>query len=75
MALRTVGYRQAIEYLQGKVSYNEFVLKAVAATRQLAKRQLTWLRNQSGVTWMDCTSGDLINQLEVYIANKYVVTE
>lgn len=69
VALRTVGYRQSIEYLQGKVSYNDLVLKGVAATRQLAKRQLTWLRNQTGITWFDCTREDLIEQLAVYIEN------
>ena len=43
-ALRSVGYRQAWEYLDGKYGYTEMVDKAVAATRQLAKRQYTWLR-------------------------------
>jgi tRNA A37 N6-isopentenylltransferase MiaA len=48
-----VGYRQVGEYLVGKVRYNEMVEKAVASTRQLAKRQLTWLRNQRGVVWIN----------------------
>jgi tRNA dimethylallyltransferase len=52
-ALRVVGYRQVGEYLVGKVSYNEMLEKAVAGTRQLAKRQLTWLRNQRGVVWIN----------------------
>jgi tRNA dimethylallyltransferase len=52
-ALRVVGYRQVGEYLVGKVRYNEMVEKAVASTRQLAKRQLTWLRNQRGVVWIN----------------------
>ncbi len=52
-ALRVVGYRQVGEYLGGKVSYNEMVEQAVASTRQLAKRQLTWLRNQPGVVWIN----------------------
>ncbi len=52
-SLRTVGYRQAVEYLAGKVGYNEMMERAVASTRQLAKRQLTWLRNQRGVVWID----------------------
>jgi tRNA dimethylallyltransferase len=50
-ALRIIGYRQAIEYLQGSVSWDEMRNMGVAATRQLAKRQLTWLRNQSNITW------------------------
>ena len=48
-AIRTVGYRQAWEYLTNKVSYTEMVEMAIAATRQLAKRQLTWLRGYPGV--------------------------
>ncbi len=51
-ALRTVGYRQVAEYLIGKLRYNDMIEQGIAATRQLAKRQLTWLRNQSGVTWI-----------------------
>ena len=44
-AMRAVGYRQVWQYLAGVVSYDDMVLKTIAATRQLAKRQLTWLRS------------------------------
>ena len=44
-AIRSVGYRQAWEYLDGDVGYEEFVHNGIVATRQLAKRQLTWIRN------------------------------
>ena len=47
-AIRSVGYRQAWEYLDGNISYDEFVKKGIVATRQLAKRQLTWIRNWQG---------------------------
>ncbi len=50
-ALKIVGYRQIWQYLQGQCSLVEAQTRAVAATRQLAKRQLTWLRHTSGVTW------------------------
>jgi len=43
-AMRTVGYRQAGLYLSGKINYDRFVEQAIAATRQLAKRQFTWMR-------------------------------
>ena len=43
-AMRCVGYRQAWDYLEGLTDYDIFVEKGIAATRQLAKRQLTWLR-------------------------------
>lgn len=52
-SLRVVGYRQVVEYIGRKVSYNDMVDKAVAHTRNLAKRQLTWLRNQGGAVWIN----------------------
>ena len=50
-SMRTVGYRQVYDFLQGKIDFGLMIEKAVAATRQLAKRQLTWLRQQSNVVW------------------------
>lgn len=44
-SMRCVGYRQVLEYLQGNYDYNAMRDKSIAATRQLAKRQLTWLRH------------------------------
>lgn len=44
-AMRSVGYRQAWEYLSGKIDRETMIERAIIATRQLAKRQLTWLRN------------------------------
>ncbi|OGV33047.1 MAG: tRNA (adenosine(37)-N6)-dimethylallyltransferase MiaA [Legionellales bacterium RIFCSPHIGHO2_12_FULL_35_11] len=43
-AMRCVGYRQVLEYISGNIDYNLMVENGIAATRQLAKRQLTWLR-------------------------------
>ena len=43
-SMRCVGYRQMWEYLSGSISYDEMVFKGICATRQLAKRQITWLR-------------------------------
>jgi tRNA dimethylallyltransferase len=50
-SMRSVGYRQAWAHLEGTRTYAEFRAAAIAATRQLAKRQLTWLRSLSA----DCT--------------------
>ena len=44
-SMRAVGYRQAVAHLMGECDYAEFVEKGLAATRQLAKRQLTWLKS------------------------------
>ncbi len=52
-SMRCVGYRQAIDYVMGEVDYEGFVAAAKAATRQLAKRQMTWLRSMQEVTIMD----------------------
>ncbi|MWP47803.1 tRNA (adenosine(37)-N6)-dimethylallyltransferase MiaA [Gilliamella sp. Pas-s27] len=53
-SIRCVGYRQMWEYLNGDTSYDEMVFKGICATRQLAKRQITWLRNwKQPVTWLD----------------------
>jgi tRNA dimethylallyltransferase len=46
-SIRCVGYRQAWDFLEGHLDETEWVEKAITATRQLAKRQLTWLRNWS----------------------------
>jgi tRNA dimethylallyltransferase len=53
-SMRCVGYRQAWEYLEGKISEQEFREKGIAATRQLAKRQLTWLRGMMDRIVVDC---------------------
>lgn len=55
-SMRTVGYRQVWSYLTGEVNYNEMVERSIAATRQLAKRQLTWLRRYPDVERVECTT-------------------
>ncbi|PJK13286.1 tRNA (adenosine(37)-N6)-dimethylallyltransferase MiaA [Lysobacteraceae bacterium NML07-0707] len=52
-AIRAVGYRQAWAHLQGESDAASFRNQAIFATRQLAKRQLTWLRNQHDALWFD----------------------
>ena len=52
-AMRAVGYRQAIEYLSGECGFDEFRLAGIAATRQLAKRQMTWMRSMPDLTLLD----------------------
>lgn len=52
-ALRAVGYRQAWEFLGGAFAADGFRARAISATRQLAKRQLTWLRGELGTRWFD----------------------
>lgn len=52
-AIRCVGYRQMWSYLSGEIDYDEMVYRGVCATRQLAKRQMTWLRGWGSVQWLD----------------------
>ena len=52
-AMRAVGYRQVWEHLDGEVDFEHMRARAVAATRQLARRQLTWLRAQKVATWLE----------------------
>lgn len=52
-SIRTVGYRQIWDYLTEKVNYNEMMVQALAATRQFAKRQITWLRRYPEIQAFD----------------------
>jgi tRNA dimethylallyltransferase len=58
-SMRSVGYRQMWEYLDGKLDKDEMIFRGVVATRQLAKRQLTWLRS-----WQDMTQLEIGNEKE-----------
>ena len=59
-AMRAVGYRQMWSYLAGDISYGEMQTQAITATRQLAKRQLTWLRKETNALWFDSTANRAI---------------
>ena len=52
-AIRAVGYRQMWDCLAGKLSYDEMIERGIIATRQLAKRQITWLRGWQSLNWLD----------------------
>jgi tRNA dimethylallyltransferase len=62
-SMRAVGYRQAWKFLAGEWRLDEAKQHAVAATRQLAKRQLTWLRRRHGATWFDPTHPNVASML------------
>jgi tRNA dimethylallyltransferase len=69
-SMRAVGYRQAWRHLDGLTDAAAFREEAIAATRQLAKRQLTWLRGQPDVRWFDpATDRDSLNDaLRLFLA-------
>ncbi len=68
-ALRSVGYRQVWEYLEGRTDYSTMVEKGIVATRQLAKRQFTWLRNWQGINWVYTqeADGNLLEKDEILL--------
>lgn len=61
-SIRAVGYRQAWMHLQGEYDQQTMLEKAIVATRQLAKRQYTWLRSEKELVWLDSLSEDLFEQ-------------
>jgi tRNA dimethylallyltransferase len=52
-SIRCVGYRQIWQYLNGEINLNEAIEKSIIASRQLAKRQFTWLRSWEGLNQFD----------------------
>ena len=66
-AMRCVGYRQALEHLKGDFDLTELRDRGVFATRQLAKRQLTWLRGMDDLLEIDCLDNDLNDKIFNFI--------
>lgn len=66
-SMRAVGYRQVWSYLDGAYSRAEMVQRGVFATRQLAKRQLTWLRGWEGVHWLESSACDNLPRALKYL--------
>ncbi len=62
-SIRCVGYRQMWQHLDGEFDHDEMIFRGVCATRQLAKRQLTWLRNWPDLHWL--TTDDKTNLAQV----------
>ncbi len=62
-SMRCVGYRQAWQYLDGEYDATEFRERGIIATRQLAKRQLTWLRSMRERIVVDCLQPDMVQKM------------
>ena len=63
-ALRSVGYRQAWRHLRGETTFAQFRAEAIAATRQLAKRQITWLRSMHDAVRIDPFGRSAMTELQ-----------
>jgi tRNA dimethylallyltransferase len=74
-AIRAVGYRQVWQYLAGELDYDTMVEKAINATRQFAKRQLTWLRGEPDLAVFEPMDKDLKNKVLQYIIEQTVSTQ
>ena len=66
-SMRAVGYRQAWQYLSGEIPEDEWVERAVIATRQYAKRQLTWLRSETDCHWIDPLEENVVDRIRFLI--------
>ena len=69
-SMRCVGYRQAWEYLDGSIDYKTMRETGIIATRQLAKRQLTWLRSMPERVVLDCLAPDPAGAMLAQIAER-----
>jgi tRNA dimethylallyltransferase len=68
-SMRCVGYRQVWQYLDGDLTYDEMVFKGIVATRQLAKRQWTWLRKEENAIWLDSTQVGYLDTIKKLTEN------
>jgi tRNA dimethylallyltransferase len=68
-SMRCVGYRQVLEYMQGQYPLEELCDRGIFATRQLAKRQLTWLRGMDDTLALDCLDAQLNTQVMKAVQN------
>ncbi len=61
-SMRLVGYRQMLRYIQGEYQYDQMVEQGIIATRQLAKRQFTWLRSEKDANWLNEENKNVLDQ-------------
>jgi len=66
-SMRCVGYRQIWQYMDGKLSLSEAQERAIIATRQLAKRQYTWLRSWPDIQWFDPINKQELSEVKLLI--------
>jgi tRNA dimethylallyltransferase len=71
-AIRAVGYRQVWDFIEGRLLHDEMLERGIIATRQLAKRQFTWLKGwrnypNTNLNWLytECDAGNLLPKEEI----------
>ena len=73
-SIRAVGYRQVWDFLEGNLSEAQMRERGIIATRQLAKRQFTWLRSWTGVHWLDSLACDNLPRALKYLVADSILT-
>lgn len=73
-SIRAVGYRQVWDYLEGNLSRAEMTERGIIATRQLAKRQFTWLRSWADLHWLDSLARDNLPRALKYLESVSILT-
>lgn len=68
-SIRCVGYRQMWQYLNGEIDHDEMIFRGICATRQLAKRQLTWLRGWPELRWLQMEDETNLQQVLSSVSN------
>jgi tRNA dimethylallyltransferase len=71
-SVRAVGYRQVWEYLKGEQEKDQMIERGIIATRQLAKRQLTWLRSMPDLVTFDSKNNDLYQEVLKLISSSHI---
>ena len=73
-SIRAVGYRQVWDHLDGKLTSAEMQERGIIATRQLAKRQFTWLRSWSDLHWLDSLDSDNLSRALKYLGTVSILS-
>jgi tRNA dimethylallyltransferase len=73
-SIRAVGYRQVWDYLDGKLTHDEMQERGIIATRQLAKRQFTWLRSWEDLHWLDSLACDNLPRTLKYLGSVSILS-
>ena len=66
-SMRSVSYRQTLEYFNHDIKEKECIDKIIFATRQLAKRQMTWMRSMENLNLFDCSNDDISNEVIAFV--------
>ncbi len=73
-SIRAVGYRQVWDHLDGKLTREEMQERGIIATRQLAKRQFTWLRSWDNLHWLDSLASDNLSRALKYLGSVSILS-